>query len=703
MKKILSSILLLTFFFSNLAYAQQGSSNNQYNYTWSSGNTQQVVTPLATGNYSVGVTDVPSKQEIERCHNQVCFNSKVAQIESGELKLDQAVAVVVDILLLDVDQTENNTTDKMSALGTLDVIFSNNLLTTAQEEKLIIKRLVSAIGFSNSNTSSSSESWAAVALGILANYYPATSHPQPLPINGNKTTPKVYFTEYNPRDSKYRTYIEALFKRYLLDSEAKLETRLSMAEAVGFIKNTSGTISGYIDQLGKTIPELEYDESPNSSVIFSLCRALAYQAKVYKDGNAKYALERYYTGIRSKDEYYNYHPLMINVYSAIAAGSYGIQSAYQPLGVFALWGDVDNIFQTGGIKAVPYDMRKMAYAVLPEFEKYKIKTENPSAIEKAYEEVDGQEVLVERPVYTDAEYWATSIASGINDAAWFLVSLALWEVAGAAYMSWAVSSEFAIANSVFAECVGYVVAASRGGKMGVAAYESFLVMNTAKYAITFAETPIGIMFSKIGKGIKTFFVKFAPQITALKNGVVVTSTVLNMNVAVATTARTLPNITNKVTTSYVLNTVEKETLAVANTIVRSSTTSSTIVESELMSLLQKKGMDVVNAGKYLGAIKSASSVNLAPFMGVSAGGSFIQTTFNVFYSGGENILVAKSDIPGDMTFTRVFKFKDGQVKAYSGIGGGAEPPISISEIDARELEELMNSYNLYCTDFVPGK
>ncbi len=700
MKKILSAILLLTFFFNGLAYAQQNRTPKASNpgYIWSSGPEPKIVTPTATTTYTVGVTDTPSDKEVRQGHNQIKFNQSKVKLQNEDINIEQAVKAVVDMVIYDVEQTENNTTDKMSAVGTLDVIFANKILTMEQEIRLVVNRLLYA-----AVSSGDSGSWSAISLGVIANYYPKPKLKNPfLPNQEQNDTPLIFSADYNPRDSKYRVLIEDTFKKYILTSGTKLDTRLSMAEGIGFIKDSTSDISKYISELSKTLPTNEYSETENGMVIFSLFRALAYQATVFEIYSARTTLEQYYNGIRGKDEYYNPYPLMTNIYSAFAAGGYGIRSAYTPLKVFALWGDIDHIFETRGIQAVPYSMRKMAYSILPEIERNRVKTEYPDAIETAYEEIDGNMVEVERPVYTGSEYWAISIVNGITGAAELILIIVAWEIASAGALAISFGAEFAIANSLFAEGVGYMIAA-RGGARGIAAYESFLIMNSAKYAITFAETPLGIMFNKVGKGIKNFFVKFAPQIAVLKRGVVVTSTVLNMNVAMVT-AKTLPNVTTKATTEIVLSVAEKEAVNTANTIIRTTTNTATnMAEKEVLSLLQKKGMDVVSSGKYLNAIKPASFSNfskLPVFQSVNS--NLVISTAQVINTGIDKYLIVSDNIPSieagttNMTYTRVFKFQDGQVKSYYGLGNGNEPPVSLNPQQASELDDLINTYNSMC-------
>jgi len=645
-------------------------------------------------NYNTKVTPI---EEIE-------FNAKKAKLEEGNYgSIDKAVKDIVSLLIYEVEDTEQVGIDKMSALGTIDLIFANNVLSTDKELSLILLPLSYQIG-----KGGKSEAWAAIGLALVANYYPSADMYYSIHGKSTESQLSVLDPNYNPRDPKYRSKIETLFKKYILDADADVETRINMAEGIGFLKGSTWSIDSYISTLNTRLNYGQYTEGPNGSVVFSLCRALAYQATVYENSSARSILEKYYGGIYSKDQISNAYPWATMVYSAMAAGSYGIRSAYRPLGVFAMWGNVDNIFETGGIKAIPFSVRKMTWAILPESEKNMIKKEQSDGLYGftryddelnpivEYDEYDLPIIKMYQPLYTSAESWATSIVDGISDAADFLIVLVCWEMAGAMAMSWAVSTEFAIANSVFAETAGYMAtsmaAGRQGSKMAVAAYERWLIMNSAKYAVTFAETPVGIMFNRVGKGIKNFFTKFAPQITLLKRGVVVTSTVLNLNVATIS-ARTLPQVMPKATAEWVLTTAEKQTLNTASKIISTTPGASTMAETELVSLLEKSGMDLVTATKYVNAFKSTGGVSIPAFTATNATGSFIQSTIDVIFNGTNNLLIVQNNIPGDATFTQVFKFKNGQVKSFSGLGGGNDPLIPLSEAESTELQRLIDQYN----------
>lgn len=702
MKKITSAIVLITLFFSNLAFAQQ---NNKYEYQWSSGSTPDPVKPsqLKTGSYTFSHTfpaefyvdpDVPTPQEAD-------FNSKVAKLEQGNYGLDKAVKELVALLLYDVEDTQEVSMNKMSALGTIDLIFANNLLSIDKELSLILFPLYSVIG-----KGGRAEAWASIGLGLVANYYPTADIYYSIHGKSTESQLSVLDPNYNPRDPQYRSKIEALFKKYILDDDDdNIETRMHMAEAIGFDKSSTWKIESYINKLNERLSYSQYTEGPNGSVVFSLCRALAYQATVYQDRSARNILEKFYGGIYSKDQISNPYPWATMVYSAMAAGSYEISSAYRPLGIFAMWGNVDNIFETGGIKVIPFNVRKMTWSVLPVHEKNRIRKEQPDALYNFTEyDEDGNEIQLDQPLYTSAEYWATTLVDGLNQTADFLIMIVCWEMAGYAAMTWAVSTEFAIANSMFAETVGYIAtvgaAGKNGSKMAVAAYERWLIMNSAKYAVTFAETPVGILFNRIGKGIKNFFTKFAPQITILKRGVVVTSTVLNLNVATLS-ARTLPQIMPKATAEWVLTTAEKQTLNTAGKIISATPSATTMAETELLSLLEKTGMDLVSATKYVNVLKSTGGASIPAFTVMNTGTSFIQTTIDVIFDGKSNLLTIQSDIPGEATFSRVFKFKDGGVKSYSGLTGGpGEPPIVLSAAESDELARLISEYDKTCKGLI---
>jgi len=125
-----------------------------------------------------------------------------------------------------------------------------------------------------------------------------------------------------------------------------------------------------------------------------------------------------------------------------------------------------------------------------------------------------------------------------------------------------------------------------------------------------------------------------------------------------------------------------------------------MAEKEVLSLLQKKGMDIVNSGKYLSAIKPASFSKLPVFQSVNS--ELVISTAQVINTGIDKYLIVSDNIPSieagttDMTFTRVFKFQDGQVKSYYGLGNGNEPPVSLNPQQASELDDLINTYNSMC-------
>lgn len=697
MKKLVGSILLLTFVISSTVCAQQ----NFPNYKWADDDdgavngivttTYEVNGSSSNGNSGSAVAiDVyvnPDQKKLDQSKNQKDHENTKDKLRTKDIKAEEFVTSLVDLLLYDVDENKNNSEDKMTALGTLDLLLANNILSQEQEVELVLNRLFSSIGVGGVT-----EAWACIALGVLVNYYPRSQ---------KKPSVDQYF-----RDPKYRDKILEIFG-WIDDKTVSTELRMHLAESIGFIKGSSSTISIYINNISEQLPFDYYEQSDNSAIIFSLLRGLAYQASTHDDKSARQVLERYYYGVYSRDNISNQYPMTVLVNAAMAAGSYGIRSAYLPLEVFSMWGDRDNIFDVGGVKFIPLDIRRMAFAILPQTEKDRLQKKYPDAIETVFQEVEGKTVAVSRPVFTAAESTRYEIESACENVLELVIAALTFEMGGVIMMDLAFGAEFAIANSVFAEAVAYRLA-SNAGKGAVAAYEMSLMMSSSKYVISYAETPIGIMSKKIGDGIRYLLKRFSPQIQLLKNGFATTLIIVNMNLA-PITAKALPNVVNasKPVVELVVSTAEKEALQTAKDVFK--TYVDDIIETtddDLFSLLQKKGLNPDESKEIIDILKPISPIKQTPTIPkYIVSKDLVRTGFILVQDGFDKFLIIEDIIPDfvekdgkEYIHKKTFKYQDGKPKYHSSLGGGGEPPLSLSAEASAELDKLIEEYNRLCKE-----
>ncbi len=719
MKKLVGYFLLLTFVISNTVYAQQSFPN--YKWTDDAGGTANgIVTTTyeVNGNSSNGnsgsavAVDVcidPEKKKLEQKKNQEKHNKTMDKLRAKDVDLEQRMKSVVDILLYDVDQNKNNLTDKMTALGTLDIVFSNNILSKEQEVDLVLNRIFSSIGVGGVT-----EAWACTVLGLVVNYYPAAWQKNSSVSQYYPSWQKNLSADQNFRDPKYRDKILRIFD-WIDDETVDIELRMNLAEAVGLIKGSAESISIYIENISKSLSNYSYyEKTNNSALIFSLARALAYQASVYNDERAEQILKNYYYDIYSSDidsrkKMVISYPITVIVNAAMAAGSYGIESSYVPLQFFSMWGNRDNIFDVGGIKMIPLDIRRMCFDILPASEKDKLKKEYPDGIETVFEEVDGKTVAVDRPIYTDAEQARYEIESTCNSLLELVLTALTFEMGGAVMMRLAYGTEFAIANSVFAEAVAYRIA-STGGRSTVAAYEMSLMLNSARYTIAFAETPIGMMSKRIGDGIRSLLIKLSPQISLLKNGFLTNLLLVNMNLAPLTT-KAVPNVVNasKPAVELAMSTAEKEALQTAKDVFKTYTDD--IIETTddaFFSLLEKKGLNPAESQEIINTLKPQSPIKEAPIPENIVNQDLVKTVFIFVQDGVDKYLIIEDRIPSfndenedrkEYTHKKTFKYEDGKPKYHSSLGGGGEPPLSLSAEASAELDRLIEEYNRLCKEF----
>lgn len=346
--------------------------------------------------------------------------------------------------------------EREASLLILESSYANGLVTP------VLNKAIQSKLFAKINDDDAGTIWSGVAFGIISNYV-ATEE----------------------RDKIYQT-----LKAAVITETLPLSARIGAAEGLGYVIGCSvKDISTLLTTLGTSLDEQYFlQESYNGMLSFYLFRTLGRIYTTTGDYVAKDKILQY------ANMNVSVYPFTQSVWANVAAGLFGMKEAYSGLETIARWHEVNGISDLGGIQAIPIDMSKIAWMLLPKYIRDVKKI--------AYPEISGTET---------AAGWTLWSLNMVSEA---FLTVICWEMATASMVSVLYGLEAGAASSYLAADAGSLIASRYGTSL---AYE--LSLNTARteFANAFASTTTGKIVNRIYNKVNVFNQKFGAQINKLKS------------------------------------------------------------------------------------------------------------------------------------------------------------------------------------------
>lgn len=435
---------------------------------------------------------------------------------------------------------------KFGCASAVEYAFANKLLN-AESEKTIMVGLNTMFSLKGE-----SSKWAAIMLGLLANYYPTAAPAYPL-----NNTNNMFLVAGDPsfpswRESSVRSNIIANFKSCMLDYTCPAVTKEGIAKGWGYlgpsaVKDISSIIAvlnarvikreetkddcvnelisqtlqapenmnefitdnvkEYIDKDLGTAMDAAFTcvtptYEPGRRVVTSdedvelaslLFQTLGYIYLTQNDYQAKEVLlnQMKFSGISDSYAYLDQYSITLGVNAVFVANYFGMHEAEPFLESIATW-HTDNSWSGSGV--IPIEVSNQAWSAIPEYIRKMKNIPAPSV-------GTGEQIMT----------GTYNVLLGVRNALAFMVA---FEIAGASYISAVYGSAAGAASSNIAADVGYIIAARYGT---TATYEFTLQLEQRLLAQAFATTTTGKIVNTLMKPINFMSKKFGGAITNLKS------------------------------------------------------------------------------------------------------------------------------------------------------------------------------------------
>ena len=428
------------------------SQNGQYKYQWSSGN-QQVTTTIQTPKgYTttapiVDAVDPNAKITPVGRIKYEALNSQTNKTLSEELT--QALECI-----LGADDSFAFQ-ERFNSLLILEASYANGIVDQDLNKKIQTKL------FSKTKDNGVGATWAGISFGVISNYLPT---------------------------EEKRMVYNAL-KATVLNTEFSLATRMGAAEGLGYVRSCSVLdISKLLRSLALEMEETEMflGNSDAGVVSFFLFKSLAHIYTVTGDYSAKDKLLQY------SNMEVSVYPLTQAVWANIAAGLDGLQGFNGYLETLARWHEASSPAELGGIQAVPIDVSRIAWFLLPKYIRDVKKI--------AYPETLGWEIAAE---------WTLWGLNAVRDA---MITVLCTEMMIGSMTAALYGTETAAASSYLTADVGEFIAAKYGTSLS---YELSLNVTRQELNAAFAATTTGKVVNKAVSTVVSFCQRFKININKI--------------------------------------------------------------------------------------------------------------------------------------------------------------------------------------------